>query len=261
MSSPRVIINVYQVTMLSSSPSGNTQDPPLVGNSMRRVSASQTLDTIPIVKPADMPDSDFWKYWRNRSEDGIALLQDGTNRPLVYFVSKFMKQHGFEPYDYDFLFRLGDYSPAGEHRDPHDPDGASVNGVTIEWPNKKCFNGFLHVMSKVVYLMPNMAEELASNSNTRIYSSIIERFSIPYYISGEKANRDQNLRKRLNDPTDDLKNPALDAAMKASGDSIYVKKYLSMRSLLPSGNSSSIVHIHMLGKQCSRSFKLVFSSM
>lgn len=231
--------NVYQVTMLSSSPSGNTQDPPLVGNSMRRVSASQTLDTIPIVKPADMPDSDFWKYWRSRSEDGIALLQDGTNRPLVYFVSKFMKQHGFEPYDYDFLFRLGDYSPAGEHRDPHDPDGASVNGVTIEWPNKKCFNGFLHVMSKVVYLMPNMAEELASNSNTRIYSSIIERFSIPYYISGEKANRDQNLRKRLDDPTDDLKNPALDAAMKASGDSIYVKKYLSMRSLLPSGNSSS----------------------
>lgn len=231
--------NVYQVTMLSSSPSGNNQDPPMVGNSMRRVSGAQTLDTIPIVKPADMPDSEYWRYWRNRSEDGIALLQDGTNKPLVYFVSKFMNRHGFEDYDYDFLFRLGDYSPANNPRPAHDPAGASVNGVTIEWPNKKCFNGFLHVMSEVVYLMPNMAEKLASSPDTRIYSSIIERFSIPYYIASERDNRDRNLRKRLDDPTSNYKNPALDAAMRASGDSIYVKKYLSMRSMLPSGNSSS----------------------
>ncbi len=229
--------NVYQVAMLSSSPGGE-QNPPLLGNCMRRVSASQTLDSIPVVLPDDLPDNPFWTYQREKSDKGIVLLQDGTNRPLVFFVPKFMQMHGLDNDDYDFLFRLGGYSLPGKYRPPHDPDNASVNGATIEKANKKCYNGFLHVMSQVVYLLPNMAEELQNNDSTKIYSSIIERFSAPSYVRSERANRDQNIRNMIDNPNSKISQAVKDA-MDASNDSVYVKKYLSQRANPSSGNGSS----------------------
>lgn len=229
--------NVYQVAMLSSSPGGE-QNPPLLGNCMRRVSASQTLDSIPVVLPDDMPDNSFWAYQREKSDKGIVLLQDGTNRPLVFFVPKFMQMHGFDNDDYDFLFRLGRYSLPGNPKPAHDPASASVNGAVIEKPNKKCFNGFLHVMSQVVYLLPNMAEELQTNDSTKIYSAIIERFSAPTYVRGERTNRDQNIRSMIANPNSKISQAVKDA-MDASNDSVYVKKYLSQRANPSSGNGGS----------------------
>lgn len=229
--------NVYQVAMLSSSPGGE-QNPPLVGNCMRRVSAAQTFDSIPVVLPDEMPKNSFWNYERTKNS-GIVLLQDGTNKPLVFFVHKFMQMHGFDNEDYDFLFRLGDYSRPGNYKKPHVPADASVNGVTIEMRNKKCYNGFLHVMSEVIYLLPNMAEELASNPNTRIYSSIIERWAVPGYVSSERTGRDINIRSRIKEGT---VSAAVAAAMDASGDSVYVKKYLSDRSTVVNNKAGAFTN-------------------
>ena len=225
--------NVYQVAMLSSSPGGDNSAP-LLGNCMRRVSASTILDTIPVVKPSQMPSNNkYWNRLRNKSDKGIVLLQDGTNKPIIFFVNKFLQYNRIDNDDYDFLFRLGPtYSKTGKPK--HNPGDASVNGAAIAWPNKKCFNGFLHVMSEVVYLLPNMADYIASNPNTRIYSSILDRFSVPYYEGSQKANRDQNVRMLINSGL--VKNPALDAAMAANDDSVFIKKYLAKRVRI--GNST-----------------------
>ena len=224
--------NVYQVAMLSSSPGGE-QSPPILGSCMRRVSAANILDTIPVVLPADMPQNNvFWDRLRNKSDKGIVLLQDGTNKPIIFFVNKFLESNKIDKDDYDFLFRLGRYSRPNDPKDAHRPGDASVNGVTIAWPNKKCFNGFLHVMSDVVYLLPNMAEYIASNPETRIYSSILDRFSVPYYSGAAKADRDINVRMLIDN--DLVNNPALKQAMDANTDSVYVKKYLSKRARIGS---------------------------
>ena len=221
--------NVYQVAMLSSSPGGDNA-PPLLGNCMRRVSAAQVMDTIPVVLPDKLPDNKYWKRLKNKSDKGVVLLQDGTNKPIIFFVNKFLQMNKIDNDDYDFLFRLGPkYSKTG--KPAHTPGDASVNGVTIEWPNKKCFNGFLHVMSDVVYLLPNMAECIADpKNNSKIYSAILDRFSVPYYFPGARADRDLNVRRLIN--TGLVKNPALEAAMDAHNDSVYVKKYLSKRARL-----------------------------
>ena len=218
--------NVYQVAMLSSSPGGE-QSPPILGNCMRRVSAAQVLDTIPVVLPANLPQNNkYWDRLRNKSDKGIVLLQDGTNKPIIFFVNKFLQSNRIDNEDYDFLFRLGKYSKVG--KPAHTPGAASVNGVAIAWPNKKCFNGFLHVMEDVIYLLPNMADYIATNPNSRIYSSILDRFSVPYYSGAARVDRDENVRMLINSGL--VKNPALDAAMSANNDSVYVKKYLSKRA-------------------------------
>jgi len=110
-----------------------------------------------------------------------------------------------------------------------------VNGSAIAWPNKKCFNGFLHVMSDVVYLLPNMADYIASNPKTRIYSSILDRFAVPYYEGSHRTDRDENVRMLINSGL--VKNPALEQAMTANSDSVFVKKYLARRARIPAQNN------------------------
>jgi uncharacterized surface protein with fasciclin (FAS1) repeats len=219
--------NVYQVAMLSSSP-GDNNNPPLAGTCMRRVSASNVLDTIPVLKASDFPKyNSYWNRLRTKNAGrGIVLLQDGSNKPIIFFVNKFLTSNRIDTDDYDFLFRLGRYSKVG--KPAHRPGDASINGTSIAWPNKKCFNGFLHVMEDVVYLLPNMADYIATNPNSQIFSSILERFSVPTYSRADRADRDENIRMLLNAGL--ITSPALEQAMSGNSDSVFVKKYLSSRA-------------------------------
>ncbi|MBO7437182.1 MAG: hypothetical protein J6T97_05125 [Bacteroidaceae bacterium] len=247
--------NVYQVAMLSSSPGGDNT-PPILGSCMRRVSASSVLDTIPVVKASDLPKgSKFWNRLRTKNDGkSIVLLQDGTNKPIIFFVNKFLQSNKIDNDDYDFLFRLGKYSKVG--KPAHRPGDASVNGTSIEWPNKKCFNGFLHVMADVVYLLPNMADYIATNPNSRIYSSILDRFSVPQYSRGDRIDRDENIRMLLNSGL--LKSQALEDAMTANGDSVFVKKYVAKRSRLSGQNVSATINSNFDGIAAQNSELLKF---
>lgn len=223
--------NVYQVAMLSSSPGSSNmgnETPPMSGKCMRRVSASNVLDTIPILKASDFPKhNDYWNRLRTKNAGrGIVLLQDGSNKPIIFFVNKFLTNNRIDSDDYDFLFRLGRYSKVG--KPAHRPGDASINGNSIAWPNKKCFNGFLHVMEDVVYLLPNMADYIATNPNSQIFSSILERFSVPTYSYSDRQDRDENIRMLLNAGL--ITSPALEQAMSSNNDSVFVKKYLSSRA-------------------------------
>lgn len=228
--------NVYQVAALSTTGGSDNSDP-VVGNCMRRVSASSYTDSIPIYHLADLPDSKHNPYWDDiratASTVGVPILQDGTNRPIVFFVNKFLEMNGLTSDDYDFLFNQGKYpikNPTGKKA--REANEASVNGIMIEYQNKKCFNGFLHVMSDVVYLLPNMAEYLSQNSSqadaststgvrSTIYSSIIERFAAPY----SDPEMTTNIKKLIDDGY--LKSPALKAALEDQNSAVYIKRYFS----------------------------------
>ena len=219
--------NVYQVAALSTT-GGNDQTDPVVGNCMRRISASRYTDSIPIYQLADMPDPSHNPYWNNvrdKAAAGVPILQDGTIRPIVFFVQKFLEMNKLEDSDYDFLFNQGDYPllhPTG--KPARDPNEASVNGIRIAFQNKKCFNGFLHVMSDVVYLLPNMAEYLSSapsQSKSSIYSSIIERFSAPY----ANTTKTSEVRQLIQDGY--LTSPALANALSDPNSAVFIKRYFS----------------------------------
>ena len=207
--------NVYQVAMLSSSQG------PTIGDCMRRISSISIYDSVPVMKPSEMPTTKHWKYYRNQ-DHGFAVLQDGTNKPMVMFVNKFLTAKKITDDDYDFLFNQGVYDPTGQKPGRKSKD-ASVNGVRIETQNKKCFNGFIHVMEVVIYSLPNMAEYIATTDKSKVFSSIMDRYSAPYYSAAH---------------TDEIKRlksiGALNIADEAI-DSVFQKQYFSQRS---QGNST-----------------------
>ena len=207
--------NVYQVAMLSSSQG------PTIGDCMRRISSISIYDSVPVMKPSEMPTTKHWKYYRNQ-DHGFAVLQDGTNKPMVMFVNKFLTAKKITDDDYDFLFNQGVYDPTGQKPGRKSKD-ASVNGVRIETQNKKCFNGFIHVMEDVIYSLPNMAEYIATTDKSKVFSSIMDRYSAPYYSAAH---------------TDEIKRlksiGALNIADEAI-DSVFQKQYFSQRS---QGNST-----------------------
>lgn len=205
--------NVYQVAMLSSSQG------PTLGDCMRRISSISIYDSVPVMTKNQMPDTKHWKYYRNQ-DHGFAVLQDGTNKPMVMFVNKFLTAKKITDDDYDFLFNQGAYNPAKKGRAPKD---ASVNGIRIETQNKKCFNGFIHVMEDVIYSLPNMAEYIATTDKSKVYSSIMDRFCAPYY-SETHTQEIKRLKTigSLNLPDDVI-------------DSVFQKQYFSQRS---QGNNS-----------------------
>ena len=239
--------NVYQVAALSNTPGDDTSDEPKTGDCMRRTTYASPYDTVRIVLPSDMPSTEYWSYLKNdpARAAGIVCFEDGTEKPMVIFCDKFLETKGIKPDDYDFLFNQGAYPLSNPSGKPARVAGeASVNGVKIAQQNKKCFNGFIHVMEDVIYLLPSMAEYIASSDTTLstgntsiIYSSILDRFSIPYYVKGTFP------RSGMTEATEQLKQiktsienhvldntPALQAARDASRDSIYTRLYLSKRN-------------------------------
>ena len=225
--------NVYQVAALS-----NTSGP-TIGECMRRLTASGIYDSVRVMYPEEMPSTDYWKGVKNdpKSASGIVILEDGTPKPIIIFSDKFLEKHGISRPDYDFLFNLkgSEKSKNGE---------ATVNGIKIIQGNKKCFNGFIHVMEDVVYMLPSMAEYLAMSdpnddpkNTTIIYSSILDRFSCPYQVkminssmfpTSDLTLSSEHVREinmRFNNGTL-TKTPALEAALK---NGVYTKLYLSRR--------------------------------
>ena len=206
--------NVYQVAALSTSGGSDNSDP-VIGDCMRRLSAASRYDSIPILHGNQMPKVpstgiDSWAEFRNMPT-GIPILQDGTIRPVVFFVPKFLTSKKITDEDYGFLF----------NKEGREEKEASVNGVKIETQNKKCFNGFIHVMEEVVYLLPNMAEYLGSaRDKAIIYSSILDRFSVPVLSLSYTDEVNQLISQGQ------LKDPALLAAIDAQ-DSVFIKRYYS----------------------------------
>lgn len=223
--------NVYQVAALGNTSNKNT------GDCMRRVPASGTYDTIRVMSQAEMPSGPYWNYLKNdpSRSAGIAIMQDGSEKPLLLFSHDFLKYNAITPDDYDFLFNQGKY---GDKPGRSDND-ASINGIRIEYQNKKCFNGFIHVMEDVVYLLPSMAEYLASGTDsTFIFSSILDRFSAPYVVrkignnvfpSGDLTTYDSHVSSIKSILGSVIKStPELVAAL--SSDTVYTRLYLSMRN-------------------------------
>ena len=76
-----MINNACQVAYLSSS-TGPTE-----GDCMRRLTSASAYDTVPILKPEDMPDTKCWAYYKN-SGKAIPCLEDMTTAPMIHFMSE-----------------------------------------------------------------------------------------------------------------------------------------------------------------------------
>jgi len=163
-----MINNSYQVQTLSS------VEGPLEGQCMRRTSAQEVLDTVPVLTPATMPDNPYWQRHRQKSQ--LVCMKDQSVVPMTHFIEQFMENNKITNDDYDFLYN---------HTTQRQPGDASVNGVQMEEQNIRCTNGFIHRMAEVVTPLPNMAEVIASKKNTTLFNKLLERYCAPYPCSDE----------------------------------------------------------------------------
>ena len=169
-----MINNASQVAYLSSS-AGPTE-----GDCMRRLASSSAYDTVPILKPEDMPDTKYWAYYKGAGKT-IPCLEDMTTTPMIHFIEAYLQNRRITNDDCNFLFNYTTDRQAGD---------ANVNGVEMVEQNIRCSNGFIHKMAEVMTPLPNLANRIAQLPRAQKYSKLLERFSAPFY--NETATREYN---------------------------------------------------------------------
>ena len=189
-----MINNSCQVAYLSSSMG------PTEGDCMRRLTSASEYDTVPILTPADMPDTKYWAYYKNAGKT-IPCLEDMTTAPMIHFIEAYLQNRQITNADCDFLMNHTTQRKAGD---------ASVNGVNMVEQNIRCSNGFIHKMGEVTPPLSNMANVIAGMSRAQKYSELLDRFSAPFY--NETATREYNRLYGTN------------------YDSVFQKRYFSERS-------------------------------
>jgi uncharacterized surface protein with fasciclin (FAS1) repeats len=171
-----MIDNSLQLMSLSST---TGSEGAVLGNCMRRATASSIYDTIPTIYPSEMPDNgSAWAYYRDRGK-AIVCMKDASTAPVMFFVEKFLEKNRITNADIDFLFNHKTQRAAGD---------ADVNGIPVAEANIRCANGFLHRVQDVLLPLDNMAEIIRTQSNTTLYSRMLERFSAPYYAGRDATN-------------------------------------------------------------------------
>lgn len=161
-----MIDNSIQVNSLST-----IQGQPLrLGQCMRRFSALSSYDTVPVLKPTEMPENKYWERHRNAGKN-MVCLEDGSKVPMLLFLESQMVNNKITNDDYNFLMN---YTTARQNGD------ASVNGINVVEQNVRCGNGFIHVTNDVVVPLTNMAELIASKPQVSKYNRLLQRFCAPY---------------------------------------------------------------------------------
>jgi uncharacterized surface protein with fasciclin (FAS1) repeats len=180
------------------------------GLAMRRRTTLSPIDSIPFEQGTTLS---VGKYFNSRRDKGIYLLKDNTMAPTVYFTQKFLNKNVITNEDMDYISgNIFSGNPSRVKDDVHVFDAKVVQRDIV------CKNGYVHVLSKVLLPHTNLANQIEKNSNTTIFSKLLERFAVPLYDS-----ENTSLYKQLNN---------------SFNDSIFVKRYLATNGgtrVLPGG--------------------------
>ena len=163
--------NPCQVSYLSSTenPNSATGDPN-EGDCMRRLSSLGIYDSVPVLRPEQMPDNPYWARYRDAGQS-IVCMSDASRLPMIHFIEAFLENRLITNEDCDFLFN---------YVTTRRPGDANVNGIMMEEQNIRCANGFLHKMAEVMTPLPNMADLISSKGNMKGYAKLLNRFCAPY---------------------------------------------------------------------------------
>ena len=197
-----MINNAYLVHMLSNYNNGGLLKE---GMAMRRTTAVSVLDTIPYNIANELPDNAYWDYYRTK---GLYLLKDNTEWTTICFTQKHLEQALISNEDFRII--------TGITRTDND---AHIFGNKIIKKDIACKNGYLNVLERVMIPPVNMAQYLFANTETKTFSSLLERFSAPYFDAASTI-----LQRQLN--------PSFN-------DSIFVKKYFAKEGGMTSYKGSS----------------------
>ncbi|ASB49857.1 fasciclin domain-containing protein [Alkalitalea saponilacus] len=136
------------------------------GTALRRASSISVLDTVGFESGAQLPDGPHWDPFR---QSGLYLVKDDSPWPLVHFLDRPLRRAGISDSDFELI--------TGVQRNG---DDAFIFDSRIIERDITCKNGYIHILEEVLVPRVNMAQHIAENERTTIFSSLLERFSAPY---------------------------------------------------------------------------------
>ena len=167
--------NAMLVSMLSNT-SGS--DGIMRGYAMKHQTAIDAIDSIThFYSKAQMPEGN--KYWTQYYDHGIDIVSDNTTPMMVHLTREYMVNNGIttvgEGSDFEIL--------TGQ---PYTDGAAYVfnNRIITKSPytdGKTCQNGYIHQVENVLLPPGNMGQEIARDSETSLYSRMLDYFCAPYY--------------------------------------------------------------------------------
>ncbi len=167
-----MINNAYLIELLSNV----NGTPPEMGQCMRRSTAASIYDSVAVVYPSQMPGTVAWSRFKN-AKRSIRIFKDATTAPMIHFLPAYMNYNKITDEDLSILTN-GQATSTSE---------AWVNGEKVIDRDITCKNGYIQKVENVVQAAPNMAQILRDHPIMSGWSTLIDRFSAPYYnASGSK---------------------------------------------------------------------------
>lgn len=125
----------------------------------------------------DLTETEWSKYNTPASalRPGMYLALGDAAPMMSHFMRGQMAENNITDDDVNFILNSQSASANGE--------ASYINGVAIKSDKQDvaCMNGYYNQLEKVMVAPQNMAEVLRTNSNTKIFSHMLDRFSTPVY--------------------------------------------------------------------------------
>lgn len=175
--------NAIVMENLASS-SGST---PMRGQYLRRYTDIEAVDSVTKIAVADLP----WTYWdvskqateegaaspevdqwsriRNGGYDSIYMVLDSSLSMMVYFTNEYMAQKQITDEDFRIIM--------GRERITTD---VHLYDALLDSADIVCENGYINMTEKPLVPLANMAEVIRTNGRTKIFSHLLDRFSVPF---------------------------------------------------------------------------------
>lgn len=191
----RLILNSSMINNALLIENLSTIEGPVEGQALRRATALAVLDTIPVELGNDLPQNAYWDRFRTT---GVRLAKDASAVPMLSFLESQMVAHSITDQDFSILFN-------GKSREK---DDAYIYNDKVVARDITCQNGYIHILEDVLIPPSNMADVMRNASETKVFSSFVERYAAPYF------------------------HPGLTNQFRLAGgiDSVFVKGYFSERS-------------------------------
>ena len=182
--------NAYLLDMMSSLP-GN---PPIESSCLLRTTSLQGVDSIPyfasgLTNGCGIPrNNSYWNKFRaEKGGDGLLLALDGTDPMMVHFLREYVKSKDITSEDVNILFNTPSAPRTGNeafiYQNQILPSGITYDEYSDDSLTITCKNGYVYKMDGVLLPPSNMAQELREHPKTKIFSYLVDRFSVPVYNS------------------------------------------------------------------------------
>lgn len=171
---------------------------PIKNVCLRQESSLSLTDSIPFMKWNELPvnlnegtldddgnvtnaDIHYWDAYRDQSKGGIYLALDNTKTLMTHFLEAQLNEKNITHADVSFILNLDKKPGATPWTDEDTKNRSFIYDAEIIEQDVTCQNGYFNVLDKVLVTPSNMAEMIRTSPKTTLFSSILERFSAPYY--------------------------------------------------------------------------------